>query len=115
VPTYVQYGLPTLAWQARMYSTSMGHRTYQPLDLVIARCRMMVAVRDDFIMTRRYVKVRVCAWQPNMCRPRVSILRQGRACGFDQAVWLDGTGPLVGLSDAIVDLVSSGSTLKATT
>jgi len=115
VPTYVEHGgadlgvvgLDTLLEHG-------GNGLYQPLDLKIARCRMSVAVRADFdysAAVRQGSRIRVAS-------KYVQIARQHFA---DKGVHVDliklygsmELAPLTGLADAIVDLVSTGSTLKA--
>ena len=104
VPTYVQYVLIEHG----------GSGLYQPLDLQIAKCRMMVAVRKGFDYA--------AASQPGS-RLRIATKYPDIAAGHFAAkgvhvdiIKLYGSmelAPLVGLSDAIVDLVSTGNTLKA--
>jgi ATP phosphoribosyltransferase len=115
VPTYVQYGAADLGIAGKdVLLEHGGAGLYQPLDLNIAKCRMSVAVRPGFdyaAAVRRGARLRV-ATKYIRRRPR-AFRRQGRARRPDQALRLDGTGAAGGLADAIVDLVSSGGTLKA--
>ena len=115
VPTYVQYGGADMGVTGKdtlLESGSQG--LYQPLDLQIAKCRMSVAVRDDFDYdgaVRQGSRIRVAT-------KYTAIARQHFA---DKGVHVDliklygsmELAPLTGLADAIVDLVSTGSTLKA--
>jgi len=115
VPTYVEYGGADLGVAGRdVLIEHGGQGLYQPLDLRIAQCRMSVAVRDDFDYenaVRQGSRLRVAT-------KYTSIARQHFA---DKGVHVDliklygsmELAPLTGLADAIVDLVSTGSTLKA--
>jgi ATP phosphoribosyltransferase len=115
VPTYVQYGGADLGVAGRdVLIEHGGEGLFQPLDLQIAKCRMSVAVRDDFDYdgaVRQGSRIRVAT-------KYTAIARQHFA---DKGVHVDliklygsmELAPLTGLADAIVDLVSTGSTLKA--
>ncbi|MBO9686051.1 ATP phosphoribosyltransferase [Roseateles chitosanitabidus] len=115
VPTYVEYGGADLGVAGRdVLIEHGGAGLYQPLDLRIAKCRMSVAVRDDFDYdnaVRQGSRLRVAT-------KYTAIARQHFA---DKGVHVDliklygsmELAPLTGLADAIVDLVSTGSTLKA--
>lgn len=115
VPTYVQYGAADLGIAGRdVLIEHGGDGVYQPLDLRIARCRMMVAVQNGFdyaAAVQRGARLRVATKYVNTARAHFA----------DKGVHVDliklygsmELGPLVGLADAIVDLVSSGNTLKA--
>ena len=115
VPTYVQYGGADLGITGK--DTLLEHGSeglYQPLDLQIAKCRISVAVRADFdyaYAVRQGSRLRVAT-------KYVAIAREffaAKGVHVDM-IKLYGSmelAPLVGLSDAIVDLVSTGNTLKA--
>ncbi len=115
VPTYVQYGAADLGIAGKdVLLEHGGNGLYQPLDLNIARCRMMVAVPDGFdyeSAVRQGARLRVAT----------KYLQTTRAHFADKGVHVDliklygsmELAPLVGLADAIVDLVSTGNTLKA--
>lgn len=115
VPTYVQYGAADMGIAGKdVLLEHGGAGLYQPLDLNIARCRMMVAVRDDFdyeSAVRQGARVRVATKYLQTAREHFA----GKGMHVD-LIKLYGSmelAPLVGLADAIVDLVSSGNTLKA--
>ena len=115
VPTYVQYGAADLGIAGKdVLNEHGGAGLYQPLDLKIARCRMMVAVREDFDYfgsVRRGARLKVVTKYVKAAREHFA----GKGMHVD-LIKLYGSmelGPLVGLADAIVDLVSTGSTLKA--
>ena len=115
VPTYVQYGGADLGVTG--LDTLIEHGSqglYQPLDLKIAKCRVSVAVRSDFdyaSAVRQGSRLRVAT-------KYVSIAREFFAAKgvHVDLIKLYGSmelAPLTGLADAIVDLVSTGGTLKA--
>ena len=115
VPTYVRYGAADFGIAGRdVLIENGGEGLYQPLDLQIAKCRMMVAVPQGFDYA--------AASQPG-CRLRIATKYPDIAAEHFAAkgvhvdiIKLYGSmelAPLVGLSDAIVDLVSTGNTLKA--
>ena len=115
VPTYVQYGGADLGVTGRDTLIEHGGQgLYQPLDLQIARCRMSVAVREGFDYAqavRQGSRLRVATKFTGIARDFFA----GKGVHID-LIKLYGSmelAPLTGLSDAIVDLVSTGSTLKA--
>ncbi len=115
VPTYVQYGGADLGITGK--DTLLEHGSeglYQPLDLQIAKCRISVAVRHDF----DYASAVKQGSRLKVATKYVAIARDFFATKgvHVDLIKLYGSmelGPLVGLSDAIVDLVSTGNTLKA--
>ncbi len=115
VPTYVQYGAADLGIAGKdvLYEHG-GEGLYQPLDLKIAKCRMMVAVREGFDYAgsvRSGARLKVATKYVKTAREHFA----GKGMHVD-LIKLYGSmelAPLVGLADAIVDLVSSGGTLRA--
>lgn len=115
VPTYVQYGGADIGVAGKDVLLEYGGQgLYQPLDLRIAKCRMSVAVRDDFdydSAVKQGSRLRVATKYTSCARDHFA----------DKGVHVDviklygsmELAPLTGLADAIVDLVSTGSTLKA--
>lgn len=115
VPTYVQYGAADLGIAGKdVLHEHGGSGLYQPLDLNIARCRMMVAVPEGFdydSAVRQGARLRIATKYVQTAREHFA----GKGVHVD-LIKLYGSmelAPLVGLADAIVDLVSSGNTLKA--
>jgi ATP phosphoribosyltransferase len=122
VPTYVQYGgadlgvagLDVLLEHGKGPDATGGVGLYRPLDLAIARCRMSVAVREDFdyaSAVRHGSRIRVATKYTQTAREFFA----GKGVHVD-LIKLYGSmelAPLTGLADAIVDLVSSGNTLRA--
>lgn len=115
VPTYVQYGAADLGIAGKdVLDEHSGTGLYQPLDLNIARCRMMVAVRNDFdydSAVRQGARLRVATKYVQTAREHFAA--KGVHVDLIKLYGSMELAPLVGLSDAIVDLVSSGNTLKA--
>ena len=115
VPTYVQYGGADLGVAGHdILLEHGGQGLYQPLDLGIARCRMSVAARADFdyaAAVKQGSRIRVASKYTQCAREHFA----------DKGVHVDliklygsmELAPLTGLADAIVDLVSTGGTLKA--
>jgi ATP phosphoribosyltransferase len=110
VPTYVQWGAADLGVAGKdVLMEHGGDGLYEPLDLKIARCRMMVAGRPEADLGGQRLRI---------ATKYVSAARDYFAARGQQVeiIKLYGSmelAPLVGLSDLIVDLVESGNTLKA--
>jgi ATP phosphoribosyltransferase len=115
VPTYVQHGgadLGVAGLDVLLEHSEAG--LYRPLDLGIARCRLSVAARSGFdyaAAVRQGSRIRVATKYTTLARQHFA----------DKGVHVDliklygsmELAPLTGLADAIVDLVSTGSTLRA--
>ncbi len=115
VPAYVQHGAADLGIAGRdVLIEHGGAGLYQPLDLEIARCRMMVAVREGFDYehaVQQGARLRVATKYPHIAREHFS--RKGVHVDIIKLYGSMELAPLVGLADAIVDLVSTGNTLRA--
>jgi ATP phosphoribosyltransferase len=115
VPTYVQYGGADLGVAGKDILDEQGSAgLYQPLDLKIAKCRMMVAVRRDFdyaAAVRRGARLKVATKYVQTAREHFAT--KGMHVDLIKLYGSMELAPLVGLADAIVDLVSTGGTLKA--
>jgi ATP phosphoribosyltransferase len=120
VPTYVQYGgadlgvtgLDTLIEHNASWGSGTG--LYQPLDLQIAKCRVSVAVRSDFdyaSAVRQGSRLKVATKYVNISRDFFAA--KGVHVDLIKLYGSMELAPLTGLADAIVDLVSTGGTLKA--
>ena len=115
VPTYVQHGGADIGVAGKdVLIEHGGEGLYQPLDLRIAKCRMSVAVREDFdyaSAVRQGSRIRVATKFTQIARTHFA----------DKGVHVDliklygsmELAPLTGLADALVDLVSTGKTLQA--
>jgi ATP phosphoribosyltransferase len=114
-PTYVQHGGADLGIAGRdVLVEHGGDGLYQPVDLRIAACRMMVAVRKGFDYegaVRQGARLRVATKYVNTTREHFAA--KGVHVDLIRLYGSMELAPLVGLADAIVDLVSTGSTLKA--
>jgi ATP phosphoribosyltransferase len=110
VPTYVEYGAADLGVAGKdVLMEHGGEGLYEPLDLRIARCRMMVAGIPDadlgsgrLRIATKYVK-----------SAERHFAERGKQVEVIKLYGSMELAPLVGLSDLIVDLVESGNTLKA--
>jgi len=115
VPTYVQYGAADLGVAGRdVLIEHGGNGLYQPLDLGIARCRLCVAVPAGFdyaAAVRRGARLRVATKYLNASREHFGA--KGVHVDLIKLYGSMELAPLAGLADAIVDLVSSGGTLRA--
>ncbi len=124
VPTYVQHGGADLGVAGLDVLLEHGHEhgalagggvaLYRPLDLRIARCRMSVAVREDFdyaAAVRQGSRLRVATKYTHSARQHFAA--KGVHVDLIKLYGSMELAPLTGLADAIVDLVSTGSTLKA--
>lgn len=115
VPTYVQYGGADIGVTGKDTLIEHGGQgLYQPLDLQIAKCRMSVAVRAGF-------DYEAAVKQGSRLKVATKFVSIARDFFATKGVHVDliklygsmELAPLTGLADAIVDLVSSGNTLKA--
>lgn len=115
VPTYVQYGAADFGVAGKdVLLEHGGEGLYQPIDLNIAKCRMSVAVPAGFdyaSAVRQGARLRVATKYVNVAREHFAA--KGVHVDLIKLYGSMELGPLVGLSDAIVDLVSTGSTLRA--
>jgi ATP phosphoribosyltransferase len=115
VPTYVQYGAADIGVAGKdVLDEHGGLGLYQPLDLKIARCRMMVAVAEGFDYqqaVRQGARLKVATKYVQTAREHFG--RKGVHVDLIKLYGSMELAPLVGLADAIVDLVSTGHTLKA--
>lgn len=114
VPTYVQHGGADLGVAGLDVLMEYGGGLYRPLDLKIARCRMSVATRADFdyaAAVKQGSRIRVATKYTQTAREFFAT--KGVHVDLIKLYGSMELAPLTGLADAIVDLVSTGSTLKA--
>lgn len=110
VPTYVQYGAADLGVAGKdVLLEHGGEGLYEPLDLNIARCRLMVAGRTG--AEAQLGRLRIATKYVNTTRRYFAA--QGRQVEIIKLYGSMELAPLVGLADLIVDLVDTGNTLKA--
>jgi ATP phosphoribosyltransferase len=114
VPTYVQYGAAELGIAGKdVLLEHSGEGLYQPLDLGIAACRMVVAVSEGFDYAgavRRGARLRVAT--KYMQTAREHFAAKGVHVDLIKLYGSMELAPLLGLADAIVDLVATGNTLR---
>lgn len=107
VPTYVEYGVADLGISGRDVLLERRYDLYQPLDLGVGRCRMVVAgPADAKIGARPRVATKF---------PRIATEHFARKGVQAEVIYVGGSvelAPLVGLADVIVDIVESGATLR---
>jgi ATP phosphoribosyltransferase len=115
VPTYVQYGAADLGVAGRdILAEHAGQGLYQPLDLGIAKCKMVVAAPEGFdyaAAVRKGARLRVAT--KYILTAREHFAAKGVQVDLIRLYGSMELAPLVGLADAIVDLVDTGNTLKA--
>jgi ATP phosphoribosyltransferase len=115
VPTYVEYGGADMGVTGKDTLIEHGGQgLYQPLDLKIAACRMSVAVRADFdyaSAVRQGSRLKVATKYTTIAREFFA--SKGVHVDLIKLYGSMELAPLTGLADAIVDLVSTGNTLKA--
>ena len=115
VPTYVQYGAADIGVAGKdVLIEHGGEGLYAPLDLKIARCRMMVAVPEGFdyaSAVRQGARLKVASKYIKTAREHFA--SKGVHVDLIKLYGSMELAPLAGLADAIVDLVSTGGTLKA--
>ena len=115
VPTYVEYGGADMGVAG--LDTLIEHGSaglYQPLDLQSARCRMSVAVPEGFdyaAAVKQGARLRVATKYVAIARDFFAA--KGVHVDLVKLYGSMELAPLTGMADAIVDLVSTGSTLKA--
>jgi ATP phosphoribosyltransferase len=115
VPTYVQHGAADIGVAGKdILLEHGGAGLYQPLDLEIARCRLVVATRRGYDWAgtvQRGARIRVATKYVRTAREHFAA--KGMHTDLIKLYGSMELAPLTGLADAIVDLVSSGNTLKA--
>ena len=111
VPTYVEHGVADLGVAGYDTLCEEARDLYEPVDLGIGACRLVVAEPADRPVTlRRGMNLRVATKYPRLARSHY------RSRGIQpEIIPLSGSvelGPITGLADQIVDLVESGETLR---
>jgi ATP phosphoribosyltransferase len=110
VPTYVEYGAADLGIAGKdVLMEHGGDGLYEPLDLQIARCRMMTAGHPD----RKQNSARLRVATKYVKSAQRFFANKGEQVEIIKLYGSMELAPIVGLSDLIVDLVESGNTLKA--
>ncbi len=107
IPTYVQYGAADLGVVGKDVIEESGGEFYELLDMKIGYCKMVTASEQD----KQHLDYdRVASKYPRITKKYFqSIGRQVSVIKLNGSIEL---APLIGLTDVIVDLVSTGKTLK---
>ena len=112
VPTYVEYGAADIGVTGKDILLEEGRRVYEVLDLGFGKCRMCVcgpaSARE---LLKHHERIRVASKYPNIAREYFYNKKHQTV----DIIKLNGSvelGPIVGLSDVIVDIVETGSTLR---
>lgn len=118
VPTYVEYGAADMGIAGKdvLVEHAAAHpgALYQPIDLNIARCKLCVATRKDFdyeAAVKQGARLRVATKYVSAAREHFA--SKGVYVDLIKLYGSMELAPLIGLADAIVDLVSTGNTLRA--
>ncbi|WP_045225780.1 ATP phosphoribosyltransferase [Methyloterricola oryzae] len=110
VPTYVEYGAADLGIAGKDVLVEYGAEgLYEPLDLGIARCRMMTAARVGYHPQGKRLRVAT----KYVHTTQRYFAKRGEQVEIIKLYGSMELAPLVGLADLIVDLVDTGNTLKA--
>jgi ATP phosphoribosyltransferase len=111
VPTYVDHGAADVGIAGRDVLDEEGRELYEPLDLGIGRCRLVVAEPADRpVDARSQMHVRVATKYPNLTARYLA--RSGQTAEIIELSGSVELGALTGLADRIVDLTETGETLR---
>ncbi len=111
VPAYVEHGAADFGISGRDVLEEQDRDLYEPLDLGIGRCRMVVAEPEDRpVDERAQIHLRYATKFPEITRRHLQA--RGTVAEIIKLYGSIEIAPLVGLADRIVDLVSSGETLR---
>ncbi len=110
VPTYVEYGAADLGIAGKDVLVEYGAEgLYEPLDLGIAKCRLMTAARVGAVFAGKRMRVAT----KYVKTAQRYFANKGQQVEIIKLYGSMELAPLVGLADAIVDLVDTGNTLRA--
>ena len=111
VPTYVEHGAADIGVAGSDVLVEHACDLYEPIDLGIGRCRMIVAERADApVDERSQMHVRYATKYPRTTRAYLQ--RRGLTAEVIELSGAIELGPLTGLSDRIVDITQTGETLR---
>ena len=111
VPTYVDHGVADIGVVGKDTLLESGRPLYEVLDLTFGKCRLCIAGYAAQQPSATRATFRVATKYPNVARSYYDAKGQ-----TIEIIELHGSvelGPVIGLSDVILDIVESGSTLKA--
>ena len=112
VPTYVEYGAADIGVTGKDILLEEGRRVYEVLDLGFGKCRMCVCGPESAReLLQHHEQIRVATKYPNIAKDYFYNKKNQTV----EIIKLNGSvelGPIVGLSDVIVDIVETGSTLR---
>ena len=112
VPTYVEYGAADIGVTGKDILLEEGRRVYEVLDLGFGKCRMCVCGPESAReLLKHHERIRVASKYPVIAKDYFYNKKHQTV----DIIKLNGSvelGPIVGLSDVIVDIVETGSTLR---
>ncbi len=111
VPTYVDHGVADLGVVGKDTLLESGRPLYEVLDLTFGRCRLCIAGYAEQQQSATRATFRVATKYPNVARSYYD--SKGQTIEIIELHGSVELGPVIGLSDVILDIVESGSTLKA--
>jgi len=109
VPAYVEYGAADCGIVGKDTLIEEKHDLYEPLDLQIGKCRLVVAARKGFDFSSTRI-LRVATKYPKIAHEHFA--KKGISAEIVKLYGSVELAPLVGLSDVIVDLTATGETLR---
>jgi ATP phosphoribosyltransferase len=111
IATYVSHGAADIGVAGSDVLDEEGKGLYEPLDLGIGRCRMIVAERADArVDEKSQAHIRVATKYPNLTR--AYLVRRGLTAEVIELSGAIELGPLTGLCERIVDITQTGETLR---
>ncbi|WP_306480150.1 ATP phosphoribosyltransferase [Mediterraneibacter sp.] len=112
VPTYVEYGAADIGVAGRDTIIEEGRKVHEVLDLGFGKCRMCVCGREEAKdLLNRHELIRVATKYPNIAKDYFYNKKHQTV----ELIKMNGSielAPIVGLSEVIVDIVETGTTLK---
>lgn len=110
VETYVEYGAADIGIVGKDTLMETNREFYEVLDLNVGKCKFALAALPSFKLDQGYNRKKIATKYPNIAREYF------RKKGMDvELIKIEGSvelGPIVGLADAIVDIVETGNTLR---
>ncbi|KOM97393.1 ATP phosphoribosyltransferase [Clostridium botulinum] len=110
VETYVEYGAADIGIVGKDTLMETNKEFYEVLDLNVGKCKFALAALPSFKLDQGYNRKKIATKYPNITREYF------RKKGMDvELIKIEGSvelGPIVGLADAIVDIVETGNTLR---